>query len=407
MKQRKLGLELELFVTKQGERLAPGQWVTIIDRAIATGCSKIEDSYTGFPLGVICEKGQFVLDNNCSIVEMVTLPHDRLDQTLQNLVELIAFFESIAPEFKLHWTSQYAEPDENEYWQRAIPSGLYSMVREKNWQHWRLMNSMAFQPAIDLCVEEIGPVLRVLYMTAPVFICAFEGNNRWGGKHSPRLENWQKMIPDGKFRTGLPSQEIQGLSDYVENLLNLPPFVLSDGLKKGKMTFFTDAADAQTVGDVMFGDVVGKQILSVSDHRAVKDQILKTKDVHVRGDISNFYGLALPFWHARLVFETDQKGSVQCADEIVAAIEKSSKLYVEIRHMGTPRNIHELKQIYQSFLNLIENAKALDEKISALIDWDEIADENQLAMHDGKLSAKGRAVFNELQKLEILPGVKL
>jgi len=403
MRQRLLGLELELFLTRAGVPLRPDEWKNIVERAAAAGCPRIEEPYTGFPLGAICEQGRFVLDNNCSVVEMVTLPHPTLEETIRNLRELIGFFREIAPEVELNWSSQFAEPTEAEYWRRTVPSGLYAMVRKENWKHWSMMNSMAFQPAIDLDPDEIAPVLRVLYLTAPAFICAFEGNKRWGKAHSPRLESWREMIPGGEDRIGIPKREIASLADYVENLLALPAFILSDGYKRDRLTYFGSLAEAPSAGEAMFGEVAGIRILGLQDASDPRGEMV-AEAARVRGTLADFYGLSLPFWHARLVFETGEKGGAESADDIVKAIENAPKRYVEIRHIGTPRNIEELERYYGSFIKLVENARALDEKISAVIRWDEVEEESLMAIRDGKLGEKSREVFALLHDLGVLQG---
>lgn len=403
MRPRLLGLELELFLTKAGVPLKPDEWKSIVERAVACGCPRIEEPYTGFPLGAICEKGRFVLDNNCAVVEMVALPHPTLDETIRNLRELIDFFRKIAPEVELNWSSQFAEPREEEYWQRTIPSGLYASLRKENWKHWTMMNSMAFQPAIDLYPAEIPHVLRVLYLTAPVFICAFEGNKRWGQEHSPRLEIWRGMIPGGEGRTGIPKREITSLADYVENLLALPSFILSDGYKRDRLTYFGSFTEAPSAGEAMFGEVAGIRIRSLADFTDARKTEMVVEEARVRGSLADFYGLSLPFWHVRLVFETDEKGCADSVDDIVNAIETATKRYVEIRHIGTPRNIEELERFYGSFLKLVENAEALDEEISAVIRWHEAEEENLTAIRQGTLGGKSRKVLNVLQKFGVLP----
>jgi len=407
MRQRRLGLELELFLTRAGVPIKPDEWINIVDRAVARGCPRIEEPYTGFPLGAKCAQGMFVLDNNCAVVEMVTLPHPTMAETLRNLRELIDFFQSLAPELTLNWTSQFAEPKEEEYWERTIPSGLYAMVRKEKWKHWTMMNSMAFQPAIDLYPDEISHVLRVLYLTSPVFICAFEGNKRWGTTHSPRLDIWRRMIPDGESRTGIPQREITSLADYVENLLRLPAFILSDGYKKGRLTYFENGPDAPSVGDVMFGEVTGTRILDIPDSPDVSKGGMLVEAVRVHGALADFYALALPFWHARLVFETGETGFAGNMDDIVKAIQNATKLYVEIRHIGTPQNFEALESIYGSFLKLVENAGMLDREISAVIGWDEAEEENLMAIREGKLGEKSREVFALLQNSGVLSGVIL
>lgn len=398
-----LGLELELFLTSEGVPLRPDEWKNIVERAVAAGCPRIEEPYTGFPLGAICERGRFVLDNNCSVVEMVTLPHPTLEETIRNLRELIDFFREIAPGVELNWTSQFAEPTEEEYWRRTIPSGLYAMVRKENWKHWSMMNSMAFQPAIDLYPDEIAPVLRVLYLTAPVLICAFEGNKRWGKAHSPRLAAWREMIPGGEGRTGIPKREIRSLDDYVGNLLALPAFILADGYKKDRLTYFGSPPEAPSVAEAMFGEVAGIRIRNLLDTSNPRGGMV-ADETRVRGTLADFYGLSLPFWHARLVFETGENGCAESAGEIVKAIENAPKRYVEIRHIGTPRNIEELERYYGSFIRLVENAKVLDEKISAIIGWNEVEEESLMAIRDGKLGEKSREVFALLHDLGVLQG---
>lgn len=403
MRQRLLGLELELFLTKAGVPLRPGEWKNIVERAVARGCPLIDEPYTGFPLGAICERGRFVLDNNCSVVEMVTLPHPTLEETISNLRELIGFFREIAPEVELNWTSQFAEPNEEEYWRRTIPGGLYGSIRKEKWQHWTMMNSMAFQPAIDLHADEVTHVLRVLYLTAPVFICAFEGNKRWGRAHSPRLEAWREMIPGGEGRIGIPKLEIASLADYVENLLRLPAFILSEGYKSDRLTYFGSPPKAPSVAEVMFGKAKGMRICGIMDHSDARKAEVIVEEVLVRGALSDFYGLSLPFWHARLVFETDGKGCADDAGDIVKAIETAPKRYVEIRHIGTPRNIVELERYYGSFLKLVDNAEALDAEISAVIRWHEAAEDNLTAIRQGTLGGKSRNVLSVLQKFGVLP----
>lgn len=400
--RRLLGLELELFMTKAGMPLKPADWKSIVERAVTHGCIRIEEPYTFFPLGVLSEKGQIVLDNNCSVVEMVTLPNLTMDETIKNLMGLINFFQQIAPEIDLHWVSQFSKPKEDEYWERTIASGLYSIIRENRWAHWTMMNSMAFQPAIDVYPEEIPHVLRVLFLTAPVFICTFEGNKCWGKDYSPRLKFWREMYPGAEDRTGIPKREITNLTDYVDNLLQLPAFILSESYKRGKLIYFGIPPEVPSAGEVMFGEVAGKCLRSLRESSDLRKVKMVVEEVQVRGDLSNFYEISLPSWYARLVFDTKEKGFARSVSDIVRAIEKSTKLYVEIRHIGTPRNIEELKRIYESCLKLIENAKVLDEKISAVIRWHEAKEENLMAIQQGKLGEKSHEVFALLQEFGVL-----
>jgi hypothetical protein len=383
--RRLLGLELELFMTRDGIPLKPNQWKNIVEKAVTRGYSRIEEPYTFFPLGALGEKGQFVLDNNCAVIEMVVLPHPTMDETIENLIELIDFFQEIAPEVDLHWTSQFSKPKEDEYWERTISSGFYSIIREKKWKHWTMMNSMSFQPAIDVYPEEIPHVLRVLFLTAPVLICAFEGNKYWGKNYSPRLEFWREMYYGAEDRTGIPKREITSLADYVENLLQLPALILSGGYKKEKLIYFGIPPEAPSVGEVMFGEVAGRYLLGLQDFSDPRKVKMVVEEVRVRGSLLNFYAISLPFWHARLVFEMTEKDSVGRVEDIVRAIEKSTKLYVEIRHIGTPHNMKALKRIYESCLKLIENAKMLDEKISTVIRWHEAEKENLMAIRGSNL----------------------
>ncbi|MBS4099367.1 MAG: hypothetical protein KGZ83_21350 [Sulfuricella sp.] len=404
MRPRLLGLELELLLTRDGVPLLPAEWRDIVERAVARGCPRIDEAYTGFPLGAMCAKGQFVLDNNCAVVELVTLPHPSLEETLGNLRDLLDFFQSIAPGVTLNWTSQFGEPIEEEYWRRTPTSGLYAIVRKEQWKHWSMMNSMAFQPAIDLYPDEIAPVLRVLYLSSPAFICAFEGNKRWGAEHSPRLHLWRGMIPGGAARIGIPQREIASLADYVENLLELPAFILSDKYKKGHLTYFGSAAEAPSAAAAMFGEVTAQRIRGLTGSADPRQAEMQIETAPVRATLADFYGLSLPFWNARLVFETGDKRHAESPADIVKAIEAAPKRYVEIRHIGTPRDIEELERYYRSFIKLVENAVALDERISAVMRWDEVEAESRLAIRDGKPGEKSREVLAVLQDFGVLQG---
>lgn len=399
---RRMGLELELYMTKAGNPLKPADWQEILARAVAGGCSYITEIYTGFPLGIQHARGQLVLDNNCSVLELVALPHPSIDETIENLLELLNFFGELAPEIELHWTSQFAEPTEADYWERSMQSGYYAIFREKQWQHWMLMNSMAFQPAIDVLPEEIPHVLRVLYLTAPALICAFEGNTNWGRVHSPRLKYWQQML-GSEVRIGFPQQEIKSCADYVQNLLKLPAMVLSDDRKKATYICFETGSAGPTVADVMFGSVLGRRVIGLKDKSNLRNYEMVTEEVEVRGKISHFYGLSLPYWHSRLVFDSPNTDYASSTADLVQAIEQAHKLYVEIRHIGTPRNIAALKQIYQTCLKLVEQAKMLDEHLSTLITWQQAQGENLLAIENGQLGEHSRAVFDFLQQQGILP----
>ena len=318
MSARMLGMELELFLTKDGAAIGPVYWKGIVERAVARGCTRIDEAYTGFPMGASWQTGQFVLDNNCTVVELITLPRASLDETMDGLRKLLEFFTSLVPELELHWSSQFEQPNEDEYWRRTISSGLYGAVRKQKWRHWTLMNSLAFQPAIDLYADEITHVLRVLFLTSPVFVCAQEGNNRWGKEHSPRLEIWKSVFCDGGQRTGFPQREITSLTDYVENLLALPAFVIFEDGRAEQLTFF----ESKTVsaGDVMFAEVPAQRVLNVPDTDDMNGKELQCKDVRVRGDLASFYSLSLPFWNARLVFDTGQDGLVEDTAAIREAV---------------------------------------------------------------------------------------
>lgn len=401
MKQRIMGAELELFLTRDWQPATPTDWKELVTRATNAGWSEITEPYSGFPLGASCNNGWFVLDNNCAIIEFVSKPYDHLDKTIDNLQNLISRFEEIAPDFQLHWTSQFGSPDCASYWQRSIPSGLYGVVRHQKWEHWRLMNAMAFQPAIDVRPSEITAVLRSLFLCAPLFVYLFDGRKSQIGNGPTRLQNWLRAISHSEIRTGLPEKEIHSLEDYVENLLDLPAFILSSKGKNGQLIFFEDSDNPVRVSDVMFDEVAGQEVRGVIQTMNPNGPFLNLTPTKKRANLSNFYSLSLPFWHVRLVFELESRNLVRSASEIAHAISQSSKLYVELRHIGTPRQISELKSIYALCLRLIECAEEVERTISPLISWEEAKAENTTVIQTGQLGPKSRAVYAALHDLGI------
>jgi hypothetical protein len=396
MKTRKLGAELELFLTKDNTPATPKDWAIIVDRAVCAGYSAITEPYNGLALGASGENGWFILDNNCAIVELVSLPFHNLDATVDNLEKLLSFFESITPEYHLHWVSQYAPPDEDEYWNRTVSTGLYSIVRHQNWGHWRLMNSLAFQPAIDIAASEIPAVLRTLYLSAPLFVHLYGGHDM---TNTPRLQNWLHAIPYSEQRTGLPTREINSLDDYVANLLDLPAFIVSSAIKNGHLAFFDTQDGRPRVADVVFDGATAFQVNHIPTTSQMRTDKIRYDKTHVNGSLANFYALSLPFWHCRLVFDAGTGTIDADVGKITHAIETSDKLYVELRHIGTPQNMAELRKIYQVFVNLVNRAHDINQAISPLISWHDAQNENRLAIQDGILGEKSRLVFHKLKEL--------
>ncbi|GGF55251.1 hypothetical protein GCM10011332_05800 [Terasakiella brassicae] len=396
MKSRKLGAELELFLTKDDIPATPKDWAIIVNRAVSAGYSAITEPYNGLALGASGKNGWFILDNNCAIVELVSLPFCDLDATIDNLENLLAFFESITPEYRLHWVSQYAPPNEDEYWNRTVSTGLYSIVRHQNWGHWHLMNSLAFQPAIDISTPEIPAVLRTLYLTAPLFVHLYGGHDI---KNTPRLQNWLHAIPYSAQRTGLPTREINSLDDYVANLLDLPAFIVSNSVKNGELAFFDTQNGRPRVSDVVFNGATAFRVHHIPTTSQMRTDKIGYDKTYVNGSLANFYALSLPFWHCRLVFDAGVGTIDGDVGKITRAIEKSDKLYVELRHIGTPQNMMELRKIYQVFVNLVERAQEINQTISPLISWQEAQDENRLAVQNGALGDKSKLVFDTLKEL--------
>ena len=112
MKKRKLGAELELFLTHKGKPVSPEHWRAIARNAKAAGSKVIRDAYTNFAVGFSHANGRVCLDNNTSTVEMAAQPAMSLDGVMQNLTKLMFFFNSISPDTELNWTSQASEPKE-------------------------------------------------------------------------------------------------------------------------------------------------------------------------------------------------------------------------------------------------------------------------------------------------------
>jgi len=389
---RRLGGELELFLTKDNQAATPQDWIEIIQRAEANGYTRITDPYSGFALGAAGERGWFILDNNCAIVELVSLPHTTLDATMANLRHLLDFFQDITPEFKVHWCAQYEAPDQAEYWKRTVSTGLYAIVRHQDWGHWRLMNSLAFQPAIDIDIDEITTVLRTLYLSAPLFAYLYGGST---GETS-RLKNWLQAIPHSEIRTGIPQFEIKTLDDYVKNLLALPAFVMANALDRSELIYFDQDPSAR---EVMFNGADARRLNSIGRDAAPDDPAFTSDPVHVRGRLSNFYGVALPFWHARLVFATESDREANDQQTITTAIEGSDKLYVELRHIGTPSSMTALHQIYAVCLALVERAGEIEPILSSLISWEEARVENRLAVEQNILGPKSRQIHHTLQEI--------
>lgn len=404
MNRRKLGAELELYLSREGRPLSSGQWRSIARSAASKGYDVIRDVYTDFPLGFRHEKGRIGLDNNTATLELVANPEISLEGVVGNLEDLLCFFSIVAPGTDINWVSQSLEPREEEYWERNVENGLYPILRARSWKHWLMMNSSAFQPAIDVYPDEIHHVLRVLFLTAPVFIWAFEGNKSWGKTYSPRLSYWTEMVPVEENRTGLPREEIKSLFDYAKTLVNLPAFVMSDSYKNGSLLFFEGSPKGPLVKDVMFGEAPAKAISRIQTSPNPRDTRLVVKDVRIRATIRDLYMLSLPLWYARLVFAPRGNARVHNIQEIVRAIERAEKRYVEIRHIGTPRNMKDLRTIFEAFLRLVENARDLDGKISPAISWTRVKAENDMVIKKGVLGERSLEVLDILRDSGILDG---
>lgn len=384
-----IGAELELIIlNSKSVPISWEDWILLRKdfEAVLHGRDYEEnyDILTGAFLGYYVKGiGTIGLDSSASLFEIALDPAENVDEAIGKLRELLDIVESALKrrQFSIFWKSQY--PDlisENEYQKRYTRRGLYAVIRKFwQWNHFELYLSASFQPAIDVSRDSLGDVLNAIYVTSPICISIFGGNGT-NSIHEYRLLAWEKMITKNERDSdmlGIPGK-IKDWRDYISKLLSIRAKILTtEGTYKyGKLVFFDNDILAEQVINGTRGHVIERVIDLYRDE-------VEVEEIEIKGE--NYLSQMdwWVFWDARWRFF-------------------ANKSFIEIRHIGTPRDLKGIRKIFDVFTRIMENSDLINKQAERLGLWDNIREARKSAILTGNVPQNHEKLREILESSRII-----